>query len=246
MNLRVESAVGLESPDDFRRPSESVEKFWFEAPPSSPQQAALHSISEMLHYPRGHEVIREGKPAHAIYCIVRGMVCVSRLGETGRRQVFALKKPGDMFGLPEGGRYVNSVRAFSAVTLFRMPWSGVKDLVQQHHQIGSNFLNRAIYDLHRAQDHIVTLGQQNVSQRLAQFLLELSACPEFYDPKHRRLELKIRRCDLADYCGTSAEHVSRIFVNLEQRRLVRRITPKVLELLDPQGLRDFCHGQRRS
>src|SRR5690349_22430690 len=76
---------------------------------SRPQQARFREIATVLDYQRGGSTIfSEGEDAHFIYSVISGVVRISRYSDSGRRQVLALMLPGDLFGFPEGGRYVNS------------------------------------------------------------------------------------------------------------------------------------------
>ena len=57
------------------------------------------------------------------------------------------------------------------------------------------------------------LGQQNITQRLASFLLDFTQYPEFYDERSGELKLPLTRFDIGDYLGTSAETVVRSLTN---------------------------------
>jgi CRP-like cAMP-binding protein len=108
-----------------------------------------------------------------------------------------------------------------------------------------SLLLRVAFDLRQAQRRIVMLGQYNISQRLASLLLELSQHPDFYNRRTRRLSLPLTRHDLGDYLGAAAETVARALSRLEQARLIRRISPRVLEIADIDALRDVISGRRR-
>lgn len=101
------------------------------------------------------------------------------------------------------------------------------------------------FDLRQAQRRNVMLGQPNITQRLVSFLLELSQHPDFYNRRARRLELPLTRHDLGDYLGAAAETAARALAGLERARIIRRISPRVLEILDLDRLRNATSGKRR-
>lgn len=78
---------------------------------SRKEQVEFRKIATVLDYSRpGSTVFAEGEDAHFVYSVVAGVVRISRHSDGGRRQVLALMLPGDLFGLPDAGIYVNSAR----------------------------------------------------------------------------------------------------------------------------------------
>jgi CRP-like cAMP-binding protein len=177
--------------------------------------------------------------------VAAGVVRISRHTESGRRQILALMQPGDLFGIPEAGLYVNSAETVCPATLYRVPWQRLHEIMMEEPQMQVSLLVRVAFDLRQAQRRIVMLGQHNILQRLASFLLELSQHPDFYDRRSRRLELPLTRQDLGDYLGAAAETVARTLARMERAHLVRRVSHRVLEVRDLEALRGMTGGKRR-
>jgi CRP-like cAMP-binding protein len=210
------------------------------------QQARLQAIATVLDYQRANSTIfSEGEDTHFIYAVAVGVVRISRHTESGRRQILALMLPGDLFGIPEAGLYANSAETVCPTTLYRVPWQQLHEMMQEEPDMQASLLMRVAFDLRQAQRRIVTLGQHNINQRLASFLLELSQHPDFYNSRTRRLELPLTRHDLGDYLGAAAETTARALASLERARVIRRISPRVLEIADVDRLRDATGGRRR-
>jgi CRP-like cAMP-binding protein len=210
------------------------------------QQIRLQSISTLVDIRRGGLIFGEGSPADFLYSVANGMARISRCSQSGRRQVLAFMMPGDMFGFPEQGVYVNSARAVGAATLYRIPWLKLMVLLRRDAELHNSFLTRLAFDLRLAQKRIMALGQQNVAQRLASFLLELIERADFYDPQRRQLSLQLTRFDLADYLGTTPETVVRVMARLEQDGLIRRLTARLLEIRSAEGLSGLLEERRRN
>ncbi|HEX4118871.1 MAG TPA: Crp/Fnr family transcriptional regulator [Rhizomicrobium sp.] len=210
------------------------------------QQARLQAIATVLDYQRADSTIfSEGEDAHFIYAVAAGVVRISRHTESGRRQILALMLPGDLFGIPEAGLYVNSAETVCPATLYRVPWQQLHEMMMEEPEMQVSLLVRVAFDLRQAQRRIVMLGQHNITQRLASFLLELAQHPDFYNRRARRLELPLTRHDLGDYLGAAAETVARALSSLEHARVIRRISPRVLEIADMDRLREATGGRRR-
>ena len=77
-------------------------------------------------------------------------------------------------------------------------------------------------------------------------VVNLLRVPQFFDEQSARLRLPVNRFDLADYLGVASRSAERAFARLEKQGLVRRITPRIIEILDMDGLRRLQLEQRRS
>src|SRR5262249_8696205 len=179
----------------------------------------------------------EGEDAHFVYAIDEGLVRISRHAENGQRQILAFMVPGDLFGIPDGGSYVNTAEAVSPARIYRFPWQKLREIMVREPQLQLNMLVRVAYDLRQAQPHTMLLGQQNTHQRLAAFLLDFLRYPEFFDAKRSLLHLPVNRFDLADYLGIARETAARAFRRLEQDGLARRLPSGKIEILNAEGLK---------
>src|SRR2546423_4973308 len=214
---------------------------------SQKEQNRLREIATVLEYSRGGlTIFSEGEDAHVVYAVDEGVVRISRHAENGQRQILAFMVPGDLFGIPDGGVYVNTVETVSAARLYRFPWQQLVRIMMEEPRLQLNLLVRVAYDLRQAQRQIMILGQQNTDQRLAFLLLDFLRHPEFFDERDGRLRLPINRFDLADYLGIARETAVRALAKLERDGLLRRIDSETIQILDVSGLRALQLGKRRS
>jgi len=211
------------------------------------QQMEFYRIATVLECRRGGiTVFSEGEDAHFVYSVAEGIVRVSRHSDQGRRQVLALMLPGDLFGLPDSGLYMNSAEVACPSTLYRVPWTDLRELMLREPAMQLNLLVKVAYDFREAQRRIMILGQQNTYQRLASFLLDFIRHPAFYDEKQALLTLPLSRFDVADYLGTAPETVARGFARLEREGLLRRVSPRVTRIRSIEGLRQLQMRSRRA
>ena len=214
---------------------------------SRKQQANLRTIATVLEFERGNSTIfSEGEDAHFVYSIAAGVVRISRHSESGRRQVLAFMLPGDLFGIPDGGLYVNSAETVCPSTLYRVPWQQWNDMMRHEPDMQVTLLIRVAFDLRQAQRRIMILGQQNATQKLANFLLDFMQHPDFYETRRRRLTLPLTRFDLGDYLGVAAETVIRTFARLERDRIIQRLSSRLIEIRDVEALTRLMSGRRRT
>jgi len=210
---------------------------------SPAEQAELAEIATVLTYQAGGAVIfTEGEDAHFIHLIDEGVVRISRDLPDGTRQVLGFMWPGDMLGLMEAGRYVNSAETLTPATLFRLPLDRLQRLLLRKPLLQLHILKKAAHELRKAQRQLIVLGQLNNRRRLASFILDCRQHVAFFDSAARQLRLPMSRFDIADYLGISPESVARAFAALEQYGFVRRSSPRTIELVDADGLARFVRG----
>jgi len=213
---------------------------------SRKQQSKLQAIATILDYQRGNSTIfSESEDAHFVYSVISGIVRISRHSEGGRRQVLAFMLPGDLFGLPDAGIYANTAETVCPASLYRVPWRQLRETMLSEPELQLNLLIRLAFDLRQAQRRIMILGQQNTLQKLASFLLDFVQYTDFYDVRNHRLTLPLTRFDLGDYLGIAPETVARAFAKLELAGLVRRNSPRHIEIPDVAALRQVVAGGRR-
>jgi len=211
------------------------------------EQELLRSQATLLHFSRAEETLfSEGEVAEFVYFVAQGIVRISRCAENGHRQILAFRGSGDVFGIPDGGRYVNSAETVSAARIYRLSWTRMLELMQRNPRLQHNLLTKVAYDYRQAESRIMMLGLQNTYQRLASFILELICLPGWFDERRRQLRLPVNRFDLAGYLGTSPESTSRAFARLESEHLLKRVDSRTLEILDVIGLQRLRRARRRS
>jgi CRP-like cAMP-binding protein len=154
--------------------------------------------------------------------------------------------PGDLFGLPDSGIYLNSAETVSPATLYRVPWHELRKILLSEPELQLNLLIRVAFDLRQAQRRLLILGQQNVVQRLASFLMDFVQHPDFYDSERQLLSFPVSRFDVGDYLGSAPETIARAFAKLEKAALIKRVSPRLIEIPAPEALRNVLTGRRRT
>jgi len=89
--------------------------------------------------------------AASIYIVQTGLVKVSQHLSSGREHVLAFLFPGDMFGLAENGRYLNSVATLMRTTVHRIPIGALTDMFRRDGDLELRFLYKVTHELREAQ-----------------------------------------------------------------------------------------------
>ena len=204
---------------------------------SPKQEAHLRKIATVLEFgDNNNTVFCQSEDAHFAYAVATGLVRVSRHFANGHRQTLAFMFPGDLFGLPHQGQYINFAQAVCPSKLYRIPWQQWTSMMRDKPGMQGMLRLLVAFDLWRAQRRMMILGEQNPTQKLATVLLGFAQHGEFYDARRRLLALPISRFDLGDYMDIAPETVVRTLAKLEKSRFIRRLSPRLIEIKDLEPL----------
>jgi CRP/FNR family transcriptional regulator len=184
------------------------------------QRQDLVKVGTRVDFAPRSMVYREGSPAQCVFAITDGAVKSYRDLPSGKRTVTAFLFAGDLFGLAENGRYVNSVRAITRVTLYQLPLEDLADLLKHDGELQFKFLVKVTHELREAQRRAVIINRRDAAGRLAMFI----ALMRFRNPPLGNIgdliPLPMTRSDIGGFLGLSLESVSRAAAELTRRGLV--------------------------
>jgi CRP-like cAMP-binding protein len=190
-------------------------------------------IGLAMSFARNAEIYAEGEAAGYVYKVISGVVRVSKLLPDGRRQISAFHMPGEMFGFEANELHHASAEAVVPVKVVAYKWAGVLGTEKQSASFVRELLSLTVLGLRHTQDHLLLLGRKNALERLAEFLLEMSARMG----GSAVLELAMPRHDIADYLGLTLETVSRMFAELKEMGAIKLESARRVHLLDKAALR---------
>jgi len=165
----------------------------------------------------GAKLFGEAEPADYVYQIRGGAVRTYKQLSNGRRQIGAFHLAGDILAVENCKTHRFTAEAIVDTTV----WVAERRRLFVSLAIGdipaaNNVRDLVTKNLEHIENHLLLLGRQKSLEKVAAFLLEID----------RRLEqpdvmvLPMRRCDIADYLGTTVETVSRALSSLQKERIL--------------------------
>ncbi|WP_020175585.1 Crp/Fnr family transcriptional regulator [Methyloferula stellata] len=208
---------------------------------SATDKIELGRLAQIVEYKTaGSLIFSQGSEAAYLYLLASGVVRTYHVLNNGERQVLAFHWPGDLFGLAENGKYLDSSETIASSKVYRFPVGRLEQFLLMNPNIQEIFLVKAVHDLRNTQRQLIVMGRLDIPRRLAAFLLDCSAHERYFDHRANILTLPMNRYDIADYLGTSAETVTRALSRLESEGMVRRVTARKIEL-KPSTLKAFVN-----
>jgi len=187
---------------------------------------------------KGATLFRAGDPMGSFFKIRSGVAAVFRVLDDGRRQVVALRAPGDCLGyLEENGRY-----SFEGVALTRLEACAFDRrqfdaFAARNPDLAAATAEALSAALKQSGQAMVVLGQLNSTERVANFLVEIDG---LYRERHvvqTSLSLLMTRNQIADYLGLTVETVSRAFHKLKKWAIIELVGNDEVIIVDRAMLR---------
>lgn len=186
---------------------------------------------------KGEPIFEEGETVNGIYCIKDGVCKLSKLSANGKDQIVKLVKPGELLG--QRSMISDEPANLSAVALEDMevcfiPRTEVLQFFNNNNQFSMNIMKSICGDLKEADDHMVSMAQKTVKERLAETLLYLD--DTFGRNEDGSLHIQLSREELAGMIGTATESCIRLLSEFNKSGLID-LNGKKISILDRSKLK---------
>lgn len=205
------------------------------ATPEPVAQKVIEAAHERL-FDRGATIFLQGERAKAIYIVAEGWVKLYRIAPNGAEAVVGVFTKGSSFGEAVAFRSDNYPVAAEAVTdctLIRIETDAFLRQIRENPEVAISILSATYLHLHSLVAQVEALKAQTGSQRVAEFLLELAACPA----GACEVTLPYDKVLIAGRLGMKPESLSRAFARLKDQGVT--IRQNVAQIADIAVLREF-------
>ncbi len=160
---------------------------------------------------KGEPIFEEGEMTNGIFCVKDGVCKMTKLSANGKDQIVKLVKAGELLG--QRSMISEEPANLSAVALEDMevcfvPKSEILQFFNQNNQFSMNVMKTICGDLKDADDHMVSMAQKSVKERLAETLIYLE--DTFGNNQDGSLRIQLSREELAGMIGTATESCIRL------------------------------------
>lgn len=195
----------------------SLEAFSLSGSLNAKELEHLNEIVAFVPVAKGQSIIAEGEPADHRYIVNAGCIKTYKLLADGREQITGFLYPADFFGLAVGGCYAYSGEAIIESSVCRFPADRFEALLAAFPGLEKRLLAIVSNELAAAQDQMLLLGCKMAQERVASFLQMLARRAHLKGHDSGRIDLPMKRAEIADYLGLSTETVSRCFSGLHKQ-----------------------------
>jgi CRP/FNR family transcriptional regulator len=203
--------------------------------------AELHCLVEHVGpYRPGESIVRTGDRFGAIFAVRSGTVKTRLVDLEGRELVLGFHLPGELVGLnaihPE--TYPCDAVALDVVEVCRFSFPALATLATRIPQIQQELFRRLSKDIGEAS---LRNQESTADERLAAFVLDLSARYEARGFRPDSLHLAMSRSDIANFLGLAAETVSRVLRRFQDTGLLD-VDGRDVKLCNVAALKDVARN----
>ena len=173
--------------------------------------------------------------------MITGNVKIFQLLQDGRIQIIGFLYPGDFFGSYKKGKYNYSAQAIGAVAVCEFKEDVLNDHMDENPALSRELLNMTTNELILAQDRIKVLGKLTATERVANFISNVSKQRARIKWQDNPISLPMSRQDIADYLGLTIATVSREITNLKISSVIKMITTNQIYINDKTKLAELCN-----
>ena len=202
------------------------------------QRQEIAGLATEVSYGRRVIVYRENAPEAFIFVCREGTLKSFRELPSGKRRVMTFRFPGDLFGLAEDGRYVNTVQAVTPAKCYRIPIEPLRAKLRQDAELQYQVLCRVTHELREAQRRSIMLGHRSATGRLAMFLKLLQRTLNPLVPG--AIPLPMSRSDIANFLSVSLESNSRATGRLVKAGVIAFRGAHEVRVLDQRRLDELA------
>jgi CRP-like cAMP-binding protein len=173
-------------------------------------------------YKKGQYIFSENGLPAGLFCVNNGKIKISKTGFDGKEQILRLAKSGDIVGyraLIANERYASSAVTLEDASICIIDKAYFFKSLETNPKLLFEVVKKMSRDLKEAEDHIVSLSQKNVRERMAEALLFLKATYG-YEEDNKTIDVSLTREEIADYVGTSTESCIRLLSEFNQDKII--------------------------
>jgi CRP/FNR family transcriptional regulator len=189
----------------------------------------------------GEYLYRCGQPFRAIYLIRAGSVKTCELAEDGREQVTGFRMRGELIGVEAIGltTHVCDVVALETSEIWELPYPPVITACLRIPELQRRLTEALATEIRRDRSWMLALGTLTAEQRVAAFLLDVSARYEAMGFSGRHFILRMSRADMASYLALKHETVSRALAQLSGANCIS-VQRREIRIVDRQSMNELA------
>lgn len=184
--------------------------------------STTHISSNSSVYPAKATIFEEGTSLKGLYCITKGVCKILKLSEHGSEQIIQFLGKKTLLGIRSliSEEYTN-LRAVALTEVYAqfIPLKAVKHAIATDPEFCEKLLKTFAKYVKHADNRIVAMGQHQVGERLAIFLLELKR--QFGTKEDGSIAIYLKREEMANFIGTATESMIRTLKQFERNGWIK-------------------------
>ncbi|TNE74569.1 Crp/Fnr family transcriptional regulator [bacterium] len=187
-------------------------------------------------YRKGQIIFYEDNHVNGLYCIYKGKVKLTKLGENGKEHIVRFAKTGDVLGyrsLLGNETYKATAMALEDSYVCLMDKNKFKDVIVENPKLSFSLMELLSKDLKNAEQKLINISEKTVLVRMVEAILLLEDC--FGVDIEGYIDVNLTRSEYADIVGTTIETAIRSLSSLKEDGYIDMDGKKII-ITDKKGL----------
>lgn len=192
---------------------------------------------------KGEFLFRQGDTFDAVFAVRAGALKTFTLSDGGEEQITGFHLPSELVGLSgvDTDLYPVSAQALETTSICEIPFERLDELSVQLPQLRRQLMRVMSREIRDDQQMMLLLSKKTADERIATFLVNLSARFRARGFSANQFRLAMSRNEVGNYLGLAVETVSRVFTRFQQNGLINA-DGKEVQILDPIELCALAGG----
>jgi len=192
---------------------------------------------------KGEFLFRQGDTFNSVFAVRSGTLKTFSLSDGGDEQITGFHLPSELVGLSgmDSEAYPVSAVALETTSVCEIPFERLDELSVQLPQLRRQLMRVMSREIRDDQQMMLLLSKKTADERIATFLVNLSARFRARGFSANQFRLAMSRNEIGNYLGLAVETVSRVFTRFQQNQLLEA-EGKEVHILDPIELCALAGG----
>lgn len=192
---------------------------------------------------KGDFLFRQGDTFESVFAVRSGALKTFGLTDSGEEQITGFHLPSELVGLSgmDTELYPVSAQALETTSVCEIPFERLDELSVQLPQLRRQLMRVMSREIRDDQQMMLLLSKKTADERIATFLVNLSARFRARGFSANQFRLAMSRNEIGNYLGLAVETVSRVFTRFQQGNLIAA-EGKEVHILDPIELCALAGG----
>ncbi|WP_462378827.1 fumarate/nitrate reduction transcriptional regulator Fnr [Pseudomonas sp. Marseille-QA0892] len=188
-------------------------------------------------------LFRQGDTFGSVFAVRSGALKTFSVTDAGEEQITGFHLPSELVGLSgmDGESYPVSAQALETTSICEIPFERLDELALQLPQLRRQLMRVMSREIRDDQQMMLLLSKKTADERIATFLVNLSARFQARGFSANQFRLSMSRNEIGNYLGLAVETVSRVFTRFQQTGLIAA-EGKEIEIIDPIQLCALAGG----
>ena len=171
---------------------------------------------------KGEFLFRQGDAFTSVFAVRTGTLKTFSLSNAGEEQITGFHLPSELVGLSgvDSERYPVSAQALETTSICEIPFEHLDELAARLPQLRRQLLRVMSREIRDDQQMMLLLSKKTADERIATFLVNLSARFRARGYSAEQFRLAMSRNEIGNYLGLAVETVSRVFTRFQQSELL--------------------------